>query len=156
MKSRPSEVTLGQIIEGALEGARLVAEQKGLVFKASYDPDIEVRIDPLLTRSAIENIADNAVKYTDSGTVAVTVEDRGDQFEVHLRDSCQGLSPEELATIFEPFERGASSKSGTGLGLAIARRAVEAQEGSIRVESRETSGCHFWITLPKRARAETK
>jgi signal transduction histidine kinase len=79
----------------------------------------------------------------------VTVDDRDEEFVVHVRDTCEGISEEELRTIFEPFERGASGKSGTGLGLAIAKRAVQVQGGSIQAESREGGGCHFWITLPK-------
>jgi len=77
-------------------------------------------------------------------------EDR-DGFTVHVRDTCDGISKEEIRTIFEPFNRGTTGKSGTGLGLAIARRAVEAQGGTIQVESGEPSGCHFWITLPKQS-----
>jgi signal transduction histidine kinase len=111
-----------------------------------------VELDPLLTRSAIQNLADNAVTYTDLGGVDLSVEDQGEAFRLHLRDSCGGISPQELRTIFEPFERGHSGKAGTGLGLAIARRAVEAQGGSIHAESTGTHGCHFWIDLPKRAR----
>ena len=71
-------------------------------------------------------------------------------------DTCEGLSPEELRTIFEPFKRGRSAKGGTGLGLAIARRAVEAQGGSIHGESPGPVGCRFSITLPKRIDGEAK
>jgi signal transduction histidine kinase len=72
-----------------------------------------------------------------------------------MRDTCIGISPEELKTIFEPFKRGAAgrlSSSGTGLGLAIARRAVRAQGGDMGAESPGHSGCHFWLSLPKQAR----
>jgi signal transduction histidine kinase len=149
--SHPLEVQVGQIMEGALEAARAVAAQKGLAFKTSYDPDRSVRVDPVLTRSAVQNLADNAAKYTDHGEVALTVENRQDELVVHVRDTCEGISPEELRTIFEPFERGTTGKSGTGLGLAIARRAVEAQGGTIGAESPGPSGCHFWIRIPLRA-----
>jgi signal transduction histidine kinase len=60
-----------------------------------------------------------------------------------------GISKEELQTVFEPFRRGTTDKAGTGLGLAIARRAVEAQGGSIGAESPGPHGCHFWIALPR-------
>jgi signal transduction histidine kinase len=152
----PVELRLGQIMESALEAARGVAVQKGLAFECSYDPDRPVQVDPLLTRSAIQNLADNAAKFADRGHIEVLVEDDGDELIVHFRDTCQGLSPEELRTIFEPFERGATRKAGTGLGLAIARRAVEAQGGSIGAESPGPSGCHFWLRIPAAGRPKTE
>src|SRR5207253_1573899 len=90
----------------------------------------------------------NAIKYSNPGEVRVAVFDTGSSIEIHVRDNCEGLSPEELRVVFEPFRRGSHGGSGSGLGLAIARRAVEAQGGSIHVESRG-QGCHFWIVLPK-------
>jgi len=150
IESRPVAIKLGNLVEPALEAARTAAANKGLAFQVNYDSATEVYVDPLLTRSALQNIADNAAKYTDHGEVSVVVEDGRDTFTVHVRDTCAGISKEEIRTIFEPFERGTTGKSGTGLGLAIARRAVEAQGGTIQAESREPTGCHFWITLPKR------
>ena len=80
----------------------------------------------------MQNLADNAVKFTDHGGVQILVEDAPSQVVIHVRDSCSGLSPEELATIFEPFNRAHPGKPGTGLGLAIAKRAATAQGGSFR------------------------
>jgi signal transduction histidine kinase len=148
---QPAEVKLEQVMTPALEAARAAAAHKGLGFSVNYDRDLRVRLDPALTRSAIQNLADNAAKYTDRGSVAISVDDAPDELVIHVRDSCEGISKEELRTIFEPFERGTTGKSGTGLGLAIAKRAVQAQGGSIHAESREAAGCHFWISLPKRA-----
>jgi signal transduction histidine kinase len=111
-------------------------------------PDCTLTLDRNLTCSAIQNLVDNAVKYTDDGHVDVVVEDQSERWSVHVRDTGPGLSPGELRTIFEPFRRGATSKQGTGLGLAIARRAIEAQGGTIHAES-TNAGSHFWITLPK-------
>jgi len=121
---------------------------------SSYDPDVWVYLDPGLTRSAIQNLVDNATKYTDSGEVDVTAEVECGHLVIHVRDNCAGISNEELATIFEPFKRGTSGKSGTGLGLAIARRAAEAQRGSIVAESATGHGCHFWLTLPVQKKAD--
>jgi signal transduction histidine kinase len=150
VRSQPVPVKLGQVVEGALEGARQVTAQKGVDLRVEYDPDVTVTLDPVLTRSALQNLADNAAKYTDAGHVDVSVRDRPDEIAVDVRDTCGGLSAEELRTIFEPFKRGNTQKAGTGLGLAIARRAVEAQGGSIHAESPGAAGCHFSITLPKR------
>jgi len=148
---RPVEVRLKQVMEPALEAARGLASQKGLAFDVSYDPELSVVLDPELTRSAIQNLADNAAKYTDRGSVTISVDKTPDALVIHTRDTCEGISPEEIRTIFEPFKRGTTGKSGTGLGLAIAQRAIQAQGGSIEAESEspEAPGCHFWITVPR-------
>ncbi|HVV51078.1 MAG TPA: sensor histidine kinase [Polyangia bacterium] len=146
--SAPKATTVGQLME-SIEALRGAAEQKGLRFRTAYDPDVALSVDVDLTRSVLQNLADNAVKYTDQGEVEISVTEAGDEVVVDFRDTCKGLSPEELQTIFEPFKRGRTEKTGTGLGLAIARRAVEAQGGSIHAESPGPSGCHFCVRLPR-------
>jgi signal transduction histidine kinase len=127
------------------------AEAKGLTLVADVEPHVRVHADPELAASAISNVIDNALKYTDAGQVRVNAAPAVDHVTIHVWDNCQGLSGEELQTIFEPFHRGHSRKPGTGLGLAIARRALEAQGGSIHAESPGDRGCHFWLTLPRAA-----
>jgi signal transduction histidine kinase len=149
-RTHPVHASLGKVLDSAFETAEAAAVAKGLAFRASFDSEIDLRVDPLLTRSAIQNLTENAIKFTDHGWVDVMVEDRPDHIVVHVRDSCSGISADELRRIFEPFERGQTDKAGTGLGLAIARRAIEAQGGSVGAESPGPVGCHFWILLPKR------
>lgn len=146
---RPFDAKLADIVESAVEAARSSAAAKHLDLRVER-MDAIVHVDPELTRSAVQNLVDNAVKYTDHGRVEVTIDDQPTDFTIHVRDSCGGLSPEELAIVFEPFKRGSHRKAGTGLGLTIARRAVESQGGSIHAESDGDTGCHFWIVLPKR------
>lgn len=150
MRCRRSSVRLREVMDAALENARLAATAKGLEFRVTYDPELPIHVDPNLTRSAIQNLADNAVKYTDRGHVDVRVRQHGGELFIDFRDTCNGISSEELRTIFEPFERGTSRKPGTGLGLAIARRSVEVQGGVIGAESPGACGCHFWIHVPLR------
>jgi signal transduction histidine kinase len=147
-EARAVPVRLVDVVGSAVEAARRVAAQKGLAFNVSYDPNLTVRVDPMLTRSAIQNLADNAAKYTDAGSVDIVVSTDGGALVVDVRDTCDGLSAEELKTIFEPFQRGRTRQAGTGLGLAIARRAAEAQGGTIEAESSGASGCHFQLRLP--------
>lgn len=142
------ETTLGELME-PVESLRKAAERKGLRFRATYDPELTVVVDPTLTRSVIQNLVENAVKYTDHGVIDVSVTQARDEIVLNVCDTCQGLSPEELLTIFEPFKRGRTNKSGTGLGLAIVRRAVEAQGGRIHAESPGPSGCRFTVRLPR-------
>ena len=148
VESRPIDVYLGQILDAALEAPRSAGRSQGPRLSCRFDPTLRVYVDPLLTRTAIQNLADNAVKYTDDGQVGITVDELAETFLVHVRDTCEGITEDEVRTIFEPFERGRNHQTGTGLGLAIAKDAVEAQGGSIHVES-HGRGCHFWIALPK-------
>jgi signal transduction histidine kinase len=150
VKPRLVEVREGELLGQATEAARLAAERKGLAFALCCVPERTVVLDPDLTRSTIQNLVDNAVKYTDAGRIEVVTEDLESSWSVHVHDNCHGLSGEELRTIFEPFRRGATSKRGAGLGLAIARRAIESQGGTIHAESPGAVGCHFWFRLPKR------
>jgi signal transduction histidine kinase len=142
-------VRLGDLVEEGIRAAQATASGKGVELEVSHDPEILLYVDRLLAVSAIQNLVDNAAKFTDRGKIELTVEDRPDEVVVHVRDGCDGLSPEELRTIFEPFKRGHRGKSGTGLGLAIARHAVEAHGKRIQAESVGSFGCHFWFALPK-------
>jgi signal transduction histidine kinase len=150
-KAQPNfrQLDLGELLARPLATAELAAEAKGLSLRTEYDPGLLLQIDPDLVGAALSNVLDNAVKYTDSGTVRLTAEDAGDRVVFHVWDNCPGLSREELQVIFEPFERGQSGKPGSGIGLAIARQAVEAQGGAIGADSNAERGCHFWMSLPK-------
>jgi len=149
VESRPVDTTLGQLFGDSIDLFRSTANAKGLELDISFDPATHVRADRMLTMSALENLLDNAIKYTDQGEVSFAVDENSDEVVFHVRDSCAGLSEQELRVIFEPFRRVHPKRPGSGLGLAIARRAVEAQGGAIHAESVIGVGCHFWFTLPK-------
>jgi len=156
VKASPVDVLLGKLMEEAISGARGVAREKGLNLAVRYDPKAMVHADPELTRSALQNLVDNAVKYTDHGEVDVRQEDRPGEVVVHVRDNCDGISPEELKVIFEPFRRGvdhdaAGSRKGVGLGLYIVSHLVRQHGGTIAVQSSAETGTHFTLTLPQAA-----
>jgi signal transduction histidine kinase len=146
---RPVDMTFGQVMPEATRAAEFEAKNKGIAFTTRYDPALEIHVDPTLALSALQNVIDNAVKFTDRGHVHVVVDDEPSEALVHVYDNCDGLPADQLHTIFEPFKRAHSGKAGTGLGLAIARRAVEAQGGRIGADSSVGQGCHFWLTFPK-------
>lgn len=148
-EARPVEATMGELFDLALLPAREIARSKGIEFEARYDPSTRLCVDRVLFASAVQNLVDNAVKFTDDGAVTVTVDELPEAVSIHVRDTGPGISADDLSHIFEPFKRGRSEKSGTGLGLTIARRAIEAQGGSIHAESAPGAGCHFWVVLPK-------
>ena len=94
-------------------------------------------------------LMDNALKHT-SGTVAVTTAVADKHVAIRVHDDGSGIDPDVLAHVFERFYRGADarSKPGIGLGLPIAKALVEAQDGTITVESEAGQGSVFTVTMP--------
>jgi CheY-like chemotaxis protein len=109
--------------------------------------------DPVRLRQILLNLAGNAVKFTERGSVRIEVA-RSAEFEIKISvaDSGIGISAEQLAGLFQRFTQADSSTTrrygGTGLGLAISKTLAELMGGSIGVHSDPGQGSTFWITLP--------
>jgi signal transduction histidine kinase/ActR/RegA family two-component response regulator len=134
------------------------AEAKGLTFATRFDGDIPsvVRGDPLRVCQVIHNLLSNAVKFTDRGEVSYVVRGErldGDRvrFDFEVTDSGAGISPEDLARLFQPFTQvdGSSTRrfGGTGLGLTIARRMANIMGGDIKVTSIVGAGSTFTFSV---------
>ena len=111
----------------------------------------------MLLRRAIDNLLDNAVKYSEPADPIVLEGAKGsdpDSLVIRVRDLGAGIAPEDVGRVFEPFFRGDRSRTratgGVGLGLAVARRIVEAHDGVIRVESSPATGTCFSVIVPTR------
>lgn len=121
---------------------------------AAEVPDTLVA-DPDRLAQVVGNLAGNAVKFTDRGSVrvAIEIEAHGEAARLRctVRDSGCGIARDEIARLFQPFSQAAAatrSHGGSGLGLAICRRLVEQMGGTIGVESALGRGSTFWFTLP--------
>jgi PAS domain S-box-containing protein len=130
------------------------ARGKGIELGLSSDRDIPARVlgDPVRVRQVLVNLVGNAVKFTVSGSVSLSLRlmsRRGQEavVEVEVHDTGPGIAPEKVATIFDPFVQARSSQEGTGLGLAIAERLVGLMGGQIAVESTLGSGSTFRFVL---------
>ncbi len=124
-------------------------------------PDIGyfVQADRTRMRQVLINLLSNAIKYNRSGGAVVA--DCSIVFPTQLRirvsDTGAGLAPDQLAQLFEPFNRlgqEASAVPGTGIGLVVCKRLVEAMGGSIGVESTPGKGSVFWVDMPLAAQAQ--
>ncbi|MGN6573701.1 MAG: ATP-binding protein [Pseudolabrys sp.] len=156
LEARP--FALSAMVEEAVELLAPRAQAKGIEIASFVDERLPAHLvgDAPRLRQVLLNLAGNAIKFTETGGVAVIVE-RGEydnEVRFVVRDTGIGLKPEDQARIFHEFEQADSSPTrrfgGTGLGLAISRRIVERMDGRISVESAPGRGAAFTATLPLR------
>ncbi len=131
---------------------------KGLTVTCDpYGVPLWLRGDATRLRQALLNFAGNAVKFTDAGGVslrALLIDDRGDDLTVRfeVQDTGPGLSADQRARLFQPFEQldGSAVRrfGGTGLGLALNKRLIDLMHGSIGVHSEPGQGSTFWFEVP--------
>jgi two-component system sensor histidine kinase SenX3 len=145
------------LVGDAVDQVRWAAEAKGIAIDALNVPvDLRVDCDRRQVVSAIFNLLDNAVKYSEAGQpVEVTAERRDDRAAIAVRDHGIGIPSRDLERIFERFYRVDRARSrqtgGTGLGLAIVRHTAQAHGGEVTVESHEGEGTTFTLFLPAAA-----
>jgi signal transduction histidine kinase len=138
--------------------ARQAAAKAISVVAAVHDALPETVVaDPDRLAQVVGNLAGNAVKFTERGSVRVRIGAERDTGAPCLRcevsDSGCGIPAHEIARLFQPFSQATAatgSPGGNGLGLAICRRLVEQMGGAIGVESTLGQGSTFWFTLPMR------
>ena len=122
----------------------------GATARLQAEADIRIEGEGLNLRRAVGNLIENAVKFAGGAEVSVTRE--GDLAVVTVADTGPGLPPEELETVFEPFQRGEKSRNrdtgGAGLGLAVARGVARAHGGDVTLTNRTEGGLIARLTLP--------
>jgi len=147
-------VILPALIERA---GRMVSERalaRGLEFHVERDPGLPAAClgDELRLSQVLINLLINAVKFTEKGRVTLAAESREGRIVFRISDTGIGMSREQMARLFQPFEQADGSTTrrfgGTGLGLSITKRLVDLMGGEIRVESEEGKGSSFEVWLP--------
>ncbi len=144
------------LVEETVELLAPRAHDKGIEIAAYVDDRVPAHIigDAARLRQVLLNLAGNAIKFTEKGGVAVTVEPGIWPDEIHLtvRDTGVGIAPEAQVRVFREFERADDGSTrrygGTGLGLAISKRIVERMGGRIDLHSAPGAGSTFTATLP--------
>ncbi|NNJ26299.1 ATP-binding protein [Alienimonas chondri] len=148
-----------KILAGVLSGMRVVAAEKGLSLECRWNGPVPATIvtDSARLRQILLNLVGNAIKFTPGGCVRLAAEvvrrtdGRGYLFAVDVVDTGEGIAPDKLSAIFDPFTQADASVTrrhgGTGLGLSISRQISEALGGTIVAASRRGRGSLFRVTV---------
>jgi signal transduction histidine kinase len=149
---RPAPFSITDVLQSVADMVRPMAEEKGLTMRV-LPPKVDHRRGPAQALSRVLlNLATNAIKFTEDGFVEVTAKATSlEDIEFSVRDSGHGITPEALATLFQPFRPGPKGDdmrfSGTGLGLALCRRLVGAMGSTLEFESDASWGTRFYFSL---------
>jgi PAS domain S-box-containing protein len=132
---------------------RPLADKKGLQLTTEVAPSLKANIDPGRFKQVLYNYLSNAVKFTgEGGKVTLRIAPKGEKmFRVEVEDSGIGIGADEVPRLFQEFAQLPNSRQaeqGTGLGLALTRHIVEAQGGSVAVESEPGQGSVFSAVIP--------
>ena len=137
-------IILDHILITAAEEAK-VREQEITV---DVDSSIEILVDQQLFYSGLNNLIQNALKYTHvGGKIQIRAKKAGPNVRIEVEDECGGLAAAG-ANLFKPFEQHNDNRIGLGLGLTIAKKAMELNQGTITVEDLPKRGCIFTIIIP--------
>ncbi|MDD5747944.1 MAG: ATP-binding protein [Actinomycetota bacterium] len=152
LKLEIDECDIRELVEEVVEAEKFHARDAGLDLKVQCDKgEITILCDRDRIFQVIQNLINNAIKFTEKGIVNVMVSSDDKQVTVCVEDTGPGIPEDSIKTIFESFSRAyaesASEKKGAGLGLAICRGIIEAHGGKIWAESRVGKGSKFCFSL---------
>ncbi|ASP39546.1 hypothetical protein CHH28_13055 [Bacterioplanes sanyensis] len=150
----PVEMDVNNLAEHVITSLLPKAREKSLALRLHVEANLPKTIDadPLRLNQILLNLGNNAIKFTNSGSVDVRFSTEHDTLIFEVIDSGIGMSPEQLERVFDAFTQADSSISrrhgGTGLGLSIVKQLTELMDGHIDVQSALHKGTHFRIRLP--------
>lgn len=142
---------IAQEVIGALSAS---ARGKGVALHLTWTADAPgwVMADAMRLRQVVMNLVGNGVKFTEKGTVTVSLRRAGERLVIEVTDTGIGIAADVLPRLFAPFQQGDASTTrrhgGTGLGLSISRQLVELMGGAIEAESVCDQGSVFRVLLP--------
>jgi two-component system sensor histidine kinase/response regulator len=149
--------SLQDVLRNLLDVVGQKAQDKGVVLVTSVSPDVPTQLvgDPLRLGQILINLVNNAIKFTEVGKITVRVEadeitSNDLRLNISVADTGIGMSPEQVANLFQSFHQGDTSFTrkygGTGLGLAICKQLCELMKGQITVQSELGKGSDFRFT----------
>lgn len=146
------EADLISLVKETIDRSTMKASQKGLQIKLETTETIlKASVDDFRIRQVLNNLISNAIKFTQEGTITVSVLKKDKEAELAVKDIGVGIARDEIQNLFTKFrqlQQSPTKHEGTGLGLVIAKGIIEAHGGKIWVESEIGSGTKFYFTLP--------
>ena len=143
---------LAEVVRDMAAGFEETAARRGLTLRLEVRPGLRAPFDRKRVEVALRNLLDNAIKYTESGSVRVSAEAGPAMIRVSVADTGRGIAAEHLPRVFERFYRVDHGRSratgGTGLGLSIVKHAIELHGGRVGLESAPGRGSTFWFEIP--------
>lgn len=155
LKVERMHTNLSSLIQDVYNSLMIKAQQKGLIFNVTIKDDIPTMIgtDCTRLRQILMNVVNNAIKFTEKGTVEILAERRnGDQIAISVKDTGIGLNPTQITQLFKPFSQADDSITrrygGTGLGLTLSRRLAQELGGDLILKSSQPGvGSEFEISI---------
>jgi PAS domain S-box-containing protein len=150
----PYRLDVVTVVSEALDAARVEAAIAGVTLEANLPDSVVAHVDGIRLRQALDNLVGNAIAYVPrGGHVVVTLEADDERLVLVVQDDGEGIDPDDLPQVFDPFSRGENARSrhvpGTGLGLHIVKTIAEAHGGEVAVASRVGVGSAFRLVLPR-------
>ncbi|GGB12625.1 sensor histidine kinase [Puia dinghuensis] len=145
---------LTELVSDILMKYDILAKKKGISFSAEAREDLPpVFADIALVERAIQNLIDNALKFTpEGGKITITLQDRGSALEIAIADTGIGIPLNDQLYIFDRYKKFPAHEmrnaEGSGLGLAIVKKIIELHHATINVKSAPGMGTTFWFQLP--------
>jgi signal transduction histidine kinase len=148
-----ADYSIKDVVQNVFTAVESLATEKKIALKIELPPNLPVaQGDERRLTQVLLNLVGNAIKFTDTGEVAIKAATSNGSYTVSVRDTGPGIDKANQSKIFEEFQQADNSatkkKGGTGLGLAIAKRIVEMHGGYIWVESKPGEGATFSFSVP--------
>jgi len=143
------DVDMFNVAANVVDRIASLAAQKGLEISLDGHP-APAHGDAVALERAVENLIGNAIKFTDSGAVRVTVGSEGNRVQLEVIDTGIGMDADLLETVFAAFERGTETRrEGSGLGLAVVKSVVDAHGGTVTLHQNAPHGVRAVVSLPR-------
>lgn len=167
LTNNPKVVEVVDFTQGIVDGLRPSAESKGLSINYKPDPSnktfekVARKLNPVFyanvdndhLREIVSNLIENAIKYTQQGSVTIDVTGNDSEVTISIEDTGIGIPTEDISHLFQKFYRVDNSETreigGTGLGLYLSRKLVEGMGGKIKAESKYKQGSTFYVSVPR-------